>query len=160
MLLFTLIFSLIVKMPSEGAPYAAFVYTALLPWTYFSTALSNGAKVDANNADMLKAAGAIAKKARDAGKFPCTLAITGEAARRSRDLGFQLIALGSDAVAIFLFLGDPRMRVPMDGLLIILAADFARQLSERIRARTRRELVLAPAPDPNSVRPTEPEHAP
>ena len=62
----------------------------------FSIALSSGAKVDANNPDMLKAAGAIAKKARDAGKFPCTLAITGEAARRSRDLGFQLIALGSD----------------------------------------------------------------
>jgi lipopolysaccharide transport system permease protein len=42
MLLFTLVFSLIVKMPSEGAPYAAFAYTALLPWSYFSTALSNG----------------------------------------------------------------------------------------------------------------------
>src|ERR1044071_3658402 len=37
MLLFTLLFSLIVKMPSEGMPYAAFAYTALLPWTYFST---------------------------------------------------------------------------------------------------------------------------
>lgn len=43
MLLFTLLFSYIVKMPSEGVPYAVFAYTALLPWTYFSTALSNGA---------------------------------------------------------------------------------------------------------------------
>lgn len=43
MLVFTLIFSVIVKMPSEGAPYPVFVYTALLPWTFFSTALSNAA---------------------------------------------------------------------------------------------------------------------
>jgi lipopolysaccharide transport system permease protein len=41
MLIFSLIFSLIAKMPSEGAPYAIFAYTALLPWNYFSTAVSN-----------------------------------------------------------------------------------------------------------------------
>jgi len=43
MLVFTLVFSLIVRMPSEGAPYAVFAYTALLPWTFFSTALSSAA---------------------------------------------------------------------------------------------------------------------
>jgi lipopolysaccharide transport system permease protein len=43
MLVFTLIFSLIAKMPSDGAPYAVFAYTALLPWTFFSTALSSAA---------------------------------------------------------------------------------------------------------------------
>lgn len=42
MLIFTFIFSLIAKMPSEGAPYAIFAYTALLPWNYFSTGVSNG----------------------------------------------------------------------------------------------------------------------
>ena len=41
MLIFTFIFSLIARMPSEGAPYAIFAYTALLPWNYFSTAVSN-----------------------------------------------------------------------------------------------------------------------
>jgi lipopolysaccharide transport system permease protein len=53
MLLFTLIFSLIVKMPSEGAPYAAFAYTALLPWTFFSTALSNGANGLVSNSQLI-----------------------------------------------------------------------------------------------------------
>jgi ABC-type polysaccharide/polyol phosphate export systems, permease component len=53
MLLFTLIFSLIVKMPSEGAPYAAFAYTALLPWTYFSTALSNGSNGLVSNSQLI-----------------------------------------------------------------------------------------------------------
>jgi len=41
MLIFTFIFSLIAKMPSEGAPYAIFAYTALLPWNYFSSGVSN-----------------------------------------------------------------------------------------------------------------------
>jgi lipopolysaccharide transport system permease protein len=41
MLIYTLIFSLIVRMPTGGTPYAVFAYAALLPWTFFSTALVN-----------------------------------------------------------------------------------------------------------------------
>ena len=53
MLLFTLLFSLIVKMPSENMPYAVFAYTGLLPWTYFSTALSNGAGGLVSNSQLI-----------------------------------------------------------------------------------------------------------
>lgn len=42
MLIFTIIFSIFARMPSEGAPYALFAYAALLPWTCFSTSLANG----------------------------------------------------------------------------------------------------------------------
>jgi lipopolysaccharide transport system permease protein len=41
MLMFTFIFSYVAKIPSEGAPYALFAYTALLPWNYFSSSVSN-----------------------------------------------------------------------------------------------------------------------
>ena len=41
MLIFTFVFSVIARMPSEGAPYALFAYTALLPWNYFSSGVSN-----------------------------------------------------------------------------------------------------------------------
>ena len=41
MLIYTLTFSLIAKMPSDGAPYPVFTFVALLPWTYFSTAVTN-----------------------------------------------------------------------------------------------------------------------
>ena len=41
MLVFTFIFSLIARLPSEGIPYAIFAFTALLPWNYFSTGVSN-----------------------------------------------------------------------------------------------------------------------
>lgn len=43
MLIFTVLFALIARgMPSEGLPYPVFVYSAILLWTFFSTAVSNG----------------------------------------------------------------------------------------------------------------------
>lgn len=39
MLIYTVVFSVIVKMPSEGAPYALFAYVAILPWSYCSTSI-------------------------------------------------------------------------------------------------------------------------
>ena len=39
MLLFTLVFSSFAKLPSDGVPYPLFVYSALLPWGYFSRSL-------------------------------------------------------------------------------------------------------------------------
>ena len=39
MIIFTLIFAHFAKIPSDGFPYPIFAYTALLPWTYFATAL-------------------------------------------------------------------------------------------------------------------------
>lgn len=43
MVVYTIIFSVVVKMPHEGGPYAVFVYAALLPWTFFSTAVTSSA---------------------------------------------------------------------------------------------------------------------
>jgi len=40
MLIFTLVFSRWASLPSEGVPYPIFTYCALVPWTYFSTALT------------------------------------------------------------------------------------------------------------------------
>ena len=40
MLVFTVIFGNLAKISSDGVPYAIFSYTALVPWTYFSNALT------------------------------------------------------------------------------------------------------------------------
>jgi lipopolysaccharide transport system permease protein len=40
MLIFTLFFGRLAGMPSDGVPYPAFAYAALLPWTFFANALS------------------------------------------------------------------------------------------------------------------------
>jgi len=42
MVVFTLIFGKIGKLPSNGLPYAAFVLAALLPWQLFAKALTQG----------------------------------------------------------------------------------------------------------------------
>jgi lipopolysaccharide transport system permease protein len=44
MLVFTIIFGRLANMPSEGFPYAIFVYTGLLPWTFFSTAVATASQ--------------------------------------------------------------------------------------------------------------------
>jgi lipopolysaccharide transport system permease protein len=41
MLIFTLFFGRLAKIPSDGIPYSIFAYAALLPWTYFASAVAN-----------------------------------------------------------------------------------------------------------------------
>ena len=40
MIVFTLLFGRLAKIPSDGMPYPLFVYVGLLPWTYFANAVS------------------------------------------------------------------------------------------------------------------------
>jgi lipopolysaccharide transport system permease protein len=42
-LLFTVVFGRVARMPSDGQPYALFALVALVPWTYFSTAVGSSA---------------------------------------------------------------------------------------------------------------------
>ena len=42
MLVFTAVFARLVRVPSEGVPYALFAYVGILPWTFFSSAVSTG----------------------------------------------------------------------------------------------------------------------
>lgn len=53
MLIFTFVFSMIARMPSEGAPYAIFAYTALLPWNFFSSGVANATVSLANHAQFV-----------------------------------------------------------------------------------------------------------
>lgn len=53
MLIFTFVFSLIARMPSDGAPYALFAYTALLPWNYFSAGVLNATNSLASHAQFV-----------------------------------------------------------------------------------------------------------
>jgi lipopolysaccharide transport system permease protein len=55
MIVFTIVFGKLAKIGSEGVPYALFSYTALVPWTYFSNALSQA------SASLVGASGMIGK---------------------------------------------------------------------------------------------------
>ncbi len=41
MLIFSVVFGRLAKMPSDGIPYPIFVYAALLPWTFFAAAITS-----------------------------------------------------------------------------------------------------------------------
>ena len=53
MAIFTLVFGKFAKIPSDGLPYSVFALTALLPWTYFSAALSRSGTGLVNNANLI-----------------------------------------------------------------------------------------------------------
>ena len=53
MIAFTLIFSHITKVNTSGAPYALFSYLGLLPWTFFSGAISSGGLSLVSNVPLL-----------------------------------------------------------------------------------------------------------
>ena len=54
MVIFTVIFSRLAKLPSEGkAPYALMVFVGMLPWTFFSTALSDASNSLIGNANLI-----------------------------------------------------------------------------------------------------------
>jgi len=42
MVVFTIFFGRLAKVPSDGVPYPLFSLAALVPWTYFATAVTNG----------------------------------------------------------------------------------------------------------------------
>jgi lipopolysaccharide transport system permease protein len=53
MAIFTIIFSKFAKIPSDGIPYPIFAYSALLPWTFFSTSLSFAIPSLQDNKDLI-----------------------------------------------------------------------------------------------------------
>ena len=53
MIVFTVIFGKIAKLPSDGAPYAIMVYSAMLPWQFFSNTLSEGGNSLISNSSMI-----------------------------------------------------------------------------------------------------------
>jgi lipopolysaccharide transport system permease protein len=53
MIVFTLFFGRLAKVPSEGMPYPIFVYVGLLPWTYFANAVSNSGNSLVGSANLI-----------------------------------------------------------------------------------------------------------
>lgn len=53
MLVFTVVFGKLAKLPSDSAPYPILVYAALLPWQFFSGAFSDAGNSLITNANMI-----------------------------------------------------------------------------------------------------------
>ncbi|MDY6838314.1 MAG: ABC transporter permease [Thermodesulfobacteriota bacterium] len=53
MVVFTLFFGKLAKMPSDGVPYPVFNYTAMVAWTYFAGAVSGAGNSVIGNANLI-----------------------------------------------------------------------------------------------------------
>jgi lipopolysaccharide transport system permease protein len=53
MVVFTIVFGKLAKLPSEGVPYPILVFAAMLPWQFFSSALSGCSNSLIGNANLL-----------------------------------------------------------------------------------------------------------
>src|SRR5258705_3473816 len=54
MVVFAVVFGHFVKIPSDGVPYSVFTYTALLPWTYFSQAITRSGTSLVSDTNLIK----------------------------------------------------------------------------------------------------------
>jgi homopolymeric O-antigen transport system permease protein len=54
MVIFSLFFGRLAKIPSDGLPYPVFSYAALVPWTFFATALNQASNSLVASAQMVK----------------------------------------------------------------------------------------------------------
>jgi lipopolysaccharide transport system permease protein len=54
MVVFTIFFGRLAKIPSDGIPYPIFSYTALVPWTFFAVALSQSTDSLVGSANLVK----------------------------------------------------------------------------------------------------------
>lgn len=53
MVVFSIFFGSLAKMPSDGYPYPIFVYAALLPWTFFANSITNSANSLVGSANLV-----------------------------------------------------------------------------------------------------------
>jgi lipopolysaccharide transport system permease protein len=53
MLAFTVVFGMLAKLPSDGVPYPLLVFAAMLPWNFFSNALSESSSSLISNSNLL-----------------------------------------------------------------------------------------------------------
>jgi len=54
MVVFSLFFGRLAKMPSDGIPYPIFAYAALVPWTFFANGLSQSSNSLVGSANLIK----------------------------------------------------------------------------------------------------------
>ncbi len=53
MVVFTVVFGNLAKLPSEGVPYPILVFSAMLPWQFFSNSLSSASESLISNANLI-----------------------------------------------------------------------------------------------------------
>jgi lipopolysaccharide transport system permease protein len=111
MLIFTVVFGRLAAVPSDGVPYALFSLAAMVPWTFFSNALVEGANSLVGNATILSKV-----------YFPRMLMPVSAVVAKLVDFGIALVILSG---AMIVYGAAPNMSVlalPVVMLLMVVAA--------------------------------------
>jgi lipopolysaccharide transport system permease protein len=106
MVVFTVIFGRLVGMESDGEPYAIFAFVALVPWTYFSNALTQATSSLSRDANLISKI-----------YFPRLIIPLSAVAARLVDFGIALIML---AILLLVYGNLPGPGILLLPLLIVL----------------------------------------
>jgi lipopolysaccharide transport system permease protein len=110
-LVFSLVFGRLAKVPSNGVPYALYSYAALLPWTLFSGSLTRAANSLVSNASLLSKT-----------YFPRLLLPIGSIVINLVDFGISLVVFGG-LMAWYRFAPHPAaLLLPLFLLYAVVAA--------------------------------------
>jgi lipopolysaccharide transport system permease protein len=111
MAIFALFFGRLVGVPSDGVPYPLFAFAGLLPWTFFSTAITSGGNSVVNSANLITKV-----------YFPRLLVPTAAVAASLVDFGISFLAL----IALMVYYSVPvsprLLMIPILFLLLITIA--------------------------------------
>jgi lipopolysaccharide transport system permease protein len=111
MVVFTVIFGRLVGVPSDGVAYPVFVYTALLPWTFFAAALQRA------SASLVQESHLLSKV-----YFPRLLLPLASTGAVAVDLGIALVVLGGLMLVYGVAPGIELLALPVFVLLAFLTA--------------------------------------
>jgi lipopolysaccharide transport system permease protein len=115
MIVFTIVFGKLAQVSSDGAPYALFSFAALVPWTYFANALTDGVDSLVSNAHMLQKV-----------YFPRLLLPMSAVVAKLLDFGIALALL---FILMACFLRPPTWGVVLLPLLVLMMVVAASGLS-------------------------------
>ncbi|MDD2734685.1 MAG: ABC transporter permease [Desulfuromonadaceae bacterium] len=112
MLVFTIVFGTLAKLPSNGVPYPIMVFTAMLPWQFFANSLTESSNSLIDNANLLTKV-----------YFPRLIVPAGSIIVGLVDFFISLIILGG-IMAWYSFVPDIRMLLLPVFLLLAFLASF------------------------------------
>lgn len=120
MVIFTIVFGRLANVDSDGVPYALFSFAALVPWTYFSNAVSDGVASLVNETNMLRKI-----------YFPRILLPLSAVAAKLVDFS---IAMGVLAILMLFYSKSPSVGIIALPLLISLMVIYAAGISAWLSA--------------------------
>lgn len=106
-LIFTVFLGFLVRVPSDGVPYPLFVYIGLLPWTFFSSAVTNSGNSLVSNAHLITKV-----------YFPRLLVPASAVGARLMDFGIAFVLLA--ALMAYYRVAPTRNIIALPGLIILV----------------------------------------